>query len=65
MWAKVLPSISQVVSEAQLEVNELVDMKWKFGVTAACNELRRVGSTFLQVRFMFIIFTIFQSSIGD
>lgn len=49
MWAKVLPTVSRIVSQAQLEVNELEDMQWKFGVTAASDEMRRVGSTFLQV----------------
>mmetsp|Transcript_48897 Transcript_48897/g.72653 ORF Transcript_48897/g.72653 Transcript_48897/m.72653 type:complete len:208 (-) Transcript_48897:73-696(-) len=50
MWAKVLPTVSRIVSQAQLEVNELEDMQWKFGVTAASDEMRRVGSTFLQLK---------------
>ena len=49
MWAKVLPLVSRIVSQSQLEVKELEDMQWKFGVTAASDEMRRVGSTFLQV----------------
>lgn len=31
-------------------VNNLVDMEWKFGVTASTDELRQVGSTFLQLK---------------
>ncbi len=30
--------------------NEVVDMEWKFGVTAATSEVAQVGSTFLQVK---------------
>ena len=31
-------------------VNQLVDMEWKFGVTAASNDLNVVGQTFLQLK---------------
>lgn len=32
-----------------LRVNQLLDMQWRFGVTAANNEIRHLGSTFLQM----------------
>ena len=34
-----------------LQVHKLVDLEWKFGVTASTDELGRVGSTFLQLKF--------------
>lgn len=33
-----------------LEFNSIVDMEWKFGVTAATDELERAGGTFLQLK---------------
>lgn len=35
-----------------LSVNQLVDMEWRFGVTASSNEAQRVGSSFLQLRLL-------------
>ena len=35
--------------ESTLSVNQLVDLQWKFGVTAASNDIQLVGNTFLQV----------------
>lgn len=32
-----------------LRVNPLVDMQWRFGVTAANSEIRHLGATFLQM----------------
>lgn len=31
-------------------INQLVDMEWKFGVTAASSELKKVGNSFLQLK---------------
>ena len=33
-----------------ISVNSVVDMSWKFGVTASTDELKQVGSTFLQLK---------------
>ena len=35
-----------------LQVHKLVDMEWKFGVTSATDEMERVGTTFLQIKFV-------------
>ena len=35
-----------------LQVHNLVDMEWKFGVTSATDEMERVGTTFLQIKFV-------------
>lgn len=31
-------------------INQLVDMEWKFGVTAASSEIKKVGNSFLQLK---------------
>ncbi|CAI9597167.1 unnamed protein product, partial [Staurois parvus] len=33
-----------------LSINQLVDMEWKFGVTAASSEVEKAGSIFLQLK---------------
>lgn len=43
-------ALARSVVGRTLMVNQLVDMEWKFGVTAGSSEARRVGSTFLQMR---------------
>ena len=37
---------------ARSTVNNLLDMEWKFGVTASSDELEKVGSTYLQLRLL-------------
>jgi len=36
--------------ESTLAVNQLVDIQWKFGVTAASSDIQLVGNTFLQMK---------------
>ncbi|XP_013786500.1 COMM domain-containing protein 7-like [Limulus polyphemus] len=43
--ALVQTSLNQIIS-----VNQLIDMEWKFGVTAASSEINQVGNTFLQMK---------------
>jgi len=43
-------SMSSSMIEKTLTVNELVDMEWKFGVTASSDELNKVGTCFLQLK---------------
>lgn len=31
-------------------INKLVDMEWKFGVTAASSEIKKLGNSFLQLK---------------
>ncbi|XP_014671095.1 PREDICTED: COMM domain-containing protein 7-like [Priapulus caudatus] len=33
-----------------LVINQLVDMEWKFGVTASSSERNKAGNTFLQMK---------------
>ncbi|KAK7102067.1 COMM domain-containing protein 7-like [Littorina saxatilis] len=43
-------ALSKGALDLTLMVNQLVDMEWKFGVTASSSELDRVGNTFLQLK---------------
>ncbi|XP_064632931.1 COMM domain-containing protein 7-like [Lineus longissimus] len=45
-----LVALSRSALGQTLMVNQLVDMEWKFGVTAASSELDKVGNTFLQLK---------------
>ncbi|XP_046571421.1 COMM domain-containing protein 7-like [Haliotis rubra] len=45
-----LVSLSHSALGQTLMVNQLVDMEWKFGVTASSSELDKVGNTFLQLK---------------
>ena len=49
-WNSSRGGLAHVSTGRTLRVNELVDMEWKFGVTASSHELQTVGSTFLQLR---------------
>lgn len=44
------PAVASSITDQTITVNELVDMQWKFGVTAANTELSQVGSTLLQMK---------------
>ena len=45
-----LVGLSREALGQTLMVNQLVDMDWKFGVTAASSEVNKVGNTFLQLK---------------
>eukprot|EP00057_Strongylocentrotus_purpuratus_P025879 XP_011680353.1 PREDICTED: COMM domain-containing protein 7 isoform X4 [Strongylocentrotus purpuratus] len=49
-WKCNLVGLSRSAVGQTLTVNQLVDMEWKFGVTAASSELQQVGSTFIQMK---------------
>ncbi|XP_052780013.1 COMM domain-containing protein 7-like [Mya arenaria] len=49
-WRANLVGLSRSALRQTLMVNQLVDMEWKFGVTAASSELDKVGNTFLQLK---------------
>ncbi|MGH0155123.1 UNVERIFIED_CONTAM: hypothetical protein FKN15_075094 [Acipenser sinensis] len=49
-WKVRYPALSRLAVEQTLMVNQLVDMEWKFGVTAGSSELHKVGSIFLQLK---------------
>lgn len=49
-WKANLVALSRSVVGQTFMVNQLVDMEWKFGVTAGSSDLKVVGQTFLQLK---------------
>ncbi|XP_064609867.1 COMM domain-containing protein 7-like [Liolophura sinensis] len=49
-WKSNLVALSRNVLGQTLMVNQLVDMEWKFGVTASSSDVDKVGNTFLQLK---------------
>merc|ERR1711942_131937 len=45
-----LPELRTSAIESTLSVNQLIDLQWKFGVTAASSDIQLVGNTFLQMK---------------
>jgi len=43
-------SLRALAIESTLAVSQLVDLQWKFGVTAASSDMQLVGNTFLQMK---------------
>jgi len=52
IWTKYYVALNRNVIETSLKFNEIVDMQWKFGVIAASDSLKQIGSTFLQIKFV-------------
>ncbi len=50
VWRSSAMQIAQHAVSTTLAVNRLVDIDYKFGVTAATDEVAQVGSTYLQLR---------------
>jgi hypothetical protein len=48
-WEQNLLGLSVSMGQTVM-ANQLVDMEWKFGVTASSSDLKAVGSTFLQLK---------------
>ncbi len=44
------PQLVAAAVDQMLTVNKLLDIDWRFGVTASSSEMDRVGSTFLQMK---------------
>ncbi|XP_077316634.1 COMM domain-containing protein 7 [Lithobates pipiens] len=49
-WSRDAAALSRLAVGRTLSINQLVDMEWKFGVTAASSELEKSGSIFLQLK---------------
>ncbi|XP_064420294.1 COMM domain-containing protein 7 isoform X1 [Latimeria chalumnae] len=49
-WILHSPVLSRLAVGQTLSVNQLLDMEWKFGVTAGSSELQKVGTIFLQLK---------------
>ncbi|KAM4030439.1 COMM domain-containing protein 7 [Anomaloglossus baeobatrachus] len=49
-WSSDAPVLARLAVGRMLSINQLVDMEWKFGVTAASSELEKAGTIFLQLK---------------
>ncbi|XP_075032613.1 COMM domain-containing protein 7 isoform X2 [Mixophyes fleayi] len=49
-WSCDAAVLTRLAVGRTLSINQLVDMEWKFGVTAASSELEKAGSIFLQLK---------------
>ena len=49
-WRGAASGLAAGVAAQALSVDRLVDMEWRFGVTASTSELGSVGATFLQLK---------------
>ncbi|GAB5354728.1 hypothetical protein AAMO2058_000144300 [Amorphochlora amoebiformis] len=52
LWKGKFAKLAKVMKEKTLKVNELVDLQWKFGVTASSDSLQQVNTCFLQLKFV-------------
>lgn len=50
VWEAERETLAKVAVESTLTVNRLLDMDWRFGVTASSRSMDRVGATFLQMK---------------
>ena len=50
LWRGHFVALSRSMVDQSVLVNRVVDMDWRFGVTAASSELAQAGSTFLQLK---------------
>lgn len=49
-WCTNITGLQSSLLKSKLQGRRLVDMDWKFGVTAASSELQQVGSCFIQMK---------------
>mmetsp|Transcript_87509 Transcript_87509/g.175081 ORF Transcript_87509/g.175081 Transcript_87509/m.175081 type:complete len:227 (-) Transcript_87509:87-767(-) len=49
-WEGAFRALASASVRSSVMANQVVDMEWKFGVTAASDELGQVGSTFLHLK---------------
>lgn len=52
LWKANLAGIARSAVSQTIMVNQLVDMEWRFGVTASSSEMQKVGSSFLQLKLL-------------
>ncbi|KJE95130.1 COMM domain-containing protein 7 [Capsaspora owczarzaki ATCC 30864] len=49
-WKNNSVAVTKTMVGQTLMVNQLIDMEWRFGITAGSSEIRSIGSTFLQLK---------------
>ena len=53
LWEKHWTSIKETQSGHSLMISQLVDIEWKFGVTASSSHIDKVGNAFLQLKVVY------------
>ncbi|ETO29390.1 hypothetical protein RFI_07733 [Reticulomyxa filosa] len=54
MYKRCYYQLNRSAIDASLRLNQVIDMKWKFGVTASSNALGSVGTTYLQLQLVLL-----------
>lgn len=49
MWTTDLIQVNQSIQGSITHIQELIDMQWQFGITVATEEVKQIGTSFLQV----------------
>ena len=52
-WKECRTRIATAVVNRTMSANQLVDLEWRFGVTASSDSLDQVGNSYLQMRLVF------------
>ncbi|CAF0705989.1 unnamed protein product [Brachionus calyciflorus] len=53
LWEKHADSLKDQKNSQSLMISQLVDMEWKFGVTASTNHIDKLGNAFLQLKLVY------------
>ena len=49
-WNVQYVKLNRSAVKSSLKINEVIDMEWKFGVSASSNSSKKLGTTFLQLK---------------
>ena len=52
-WEKYWESLKETANNNSLMIRKLVDIEWKFGVTASSSNVDKVGNAFLQLKLVY------------
>ena len=52
-WEKHYQELKESSENQSLIINQLVDIEWKFGVTASTNAVDKLGNPFLQLKLVY------------
>lgn len=53
LWEKHTDALKEQKNTQSLMIGQLVDMEWKFGVTASTNHIDKLGNAFLQLKLVY------------
>ena len=53
LWDKHYDALKEQKNTQSLMIGQLVDMEWKFGVTASTNHIDKLGNAFLQLKLVY------------